>query len=93
MPVQAMADDTVALLASLDIGQVGLSGCSLGAGIALNIITSHPGRGPQGRARIGDPRQDRPSPRNARRVRIRGVRRFERWFGQAPGIVGWSGWH
>jgi pimeloyl-ACP methyl ester carboxylesterase len=43
MSVQAMADDTLALLASLGIGQADLFGYSLGAGIALNIITSHPG--------------------------------------------------
>ena len=42
MSVQAMADDTLALLASLDIGQVDLFGYSLGAGIALNLITRHP---------------------------------------------------
>jgi pimeloyl-ACP methyl ester carboxylesterase len=43
LSVQAMADDTLALLASLGIGQADLFGYSLGAGIALNIITSHPG--------------------------------------------------
>ncbi|MDX6333859.1 MAG: hypothetical protein QOG05_1199 [Streptosporangiaceae bacterium] len=43
MSVQAMASDTLALLASLGIGQADLFGYSLGAGIALNIITSHPG--------------------------------------------------
>jgi pimeloyl-ACP methyl ester carboxylesterase len=37
-----MADDTLALLASLEIGQCDLFGYSLGAGIALNIITRHP---------------------------------------------------
>jgi pimeloyl-ACP methyl ester carboxylesterase len=37
-----MADDTLALLASLGIGQADLFGYSLGAGIALNIITNHP---------------------------------------------------
>jgi pimeloyl-ACP methyl ester carboxylesterase len=42
MSVQAMADDTLALLASLGIGQADLFGYSLGAGIALNIITTHP---------------------------------------------------
>jgi len=42
MSVQAMADDTLALLASLGIGRADLFGYSLGAGIALNIITSHP---------------------------------------------------
>jgi pimeloyl-ACP methyl ester carboxylesterase len=42
MSVQAMADDTLALLASLGLGQVDLFGYSLGAGIALNIITRHP---------------------------------------------------
>ena len=42
MPVQAMAGDTLALLAGLGTGQAGLFGYSLGAGIALNIITSHP---------------------------------------------------
>jgi pimeloyl-ACP methyl ester carboxylesterase len=41
MSVQAMADDTLALLASLGIGQADLFGYSLGAGIALNIITNH----------------------------------------------------
>jgi pimeloyl-ACP methyl ester carboxylesterase len=42
MSVQAMADDTLALLASLGIGQADLFGYSLGAGIALNLITGHP---------------------------------------------------
>jgi pimeloyl-ACP methyl ester carboxylesterase len=42
MSVQAMANDTLALLASLGIGQADLFGYSLGAGIALNIITNHP---------------------------------------------------
>ena len=42
LSVQAMADDTLALLASLGIGQADLFGYSLGAGIALNIITNHP---------------------------------------------------
>jgi pimeloyl-ACP methyl ester carboxylesterase len=42
MSVQAMADDTLALLAGLGIGQADLFGYSLGAGIALNIITRHP---------------------------------------------------
>jgi pimeloyl-ACP methyl ester carboxylesterase len=42
MSVQAMADDTLALLASLGIGLADLLGYSLGAGIALNIITHHP---------------------------------------------------
>jgi pimeloyl-ACP methyl ester carboxylesterase len=42
MPVQAMADDTLALLASLGIGPGRPFGYSLGAGIALNIITNHP---------------------------------------------------
>jgi pimeloyl-ACP methyl ester carboxylesterase len=42
MSVQAMADDTLALLASLGVGRADLFGYSLGAGIALNIITSHP---------------------------------------------------
>jgi pimeloyl-ACP methyl ester carboxylesterase len=42
MSVQAMADDTLALLASIGIGQADLFGYSLGAGIALNIIASHP---------------------------------------------------
>src|SRR6266571_7890719 len=42
MSVQAMADDTLALLANLGIGQADLFGYSLGAGIALNIITNHP---------------------------------------------------
>jgi pimeloyl-ACP methyl ester carboxylesterase len=37
-----MADDTLALLASLGIGLADLFGYSLGAGIALNIITNHP---------------------------------------------------
>src|SRR6266581_6649838 len=40
--VQAMAGDTLALLANLGIGQADLFGYSLGAGIALNIITNHP---------------------------------------------------
>ena len=42
MSVQAMADDTLALLASLGIRQADLFGYSLGAAIALNIITNHP---------------------------------------------------
>jgi pimeloyl-ACP methyl ester carboxylesterase len=42
MSVQAMADDTLALLGSLGIGQADLFGYSLGAGIALNIITRYP---------------------------------------------------
>lgn len=42
MSVQSMADDTLDLLAHLRIGQVDLFGYSLGAGIALNIITNHP---------------------------------------------------
>jgi pimeloyl-ACP methyl ester carboxylesterase len=42
MSVQAMADDTLALLASLGIDRADLFGYSLGAGIALNIITRHP---------------------------------------------------
>jgi pimeloyl-ACP methyl ester carboxylesterase len=41
MSVRAMADDTLALLAQLGIGQVDLFGYSLGAGISLNIITNH----------------------------------------------------
>src|SRR5712664_2515741 len=41
MSVQAMADDTLALLASLGIGQADLFGYSLGGGIALNILTNH----------------------------------------------------
>src|SRR6266446_6790733 len=40
--VQAMDDDTVPLLASLGIRQADLFGYSLGAAIALNIITNHP---------------------------------------------------
>jgi pimeloyl-ACP methyl ester carboxylesterase len=43
MSVQSMADDTLALLARLGIGQADLFGYSLGAGIALNIVTRHPG--------------------------------------------------
>jgi pimeloyl-ACP methyl ester carboxylesterase len=42
LSVQAMADDTLALLASLGISQADLFGYSLGAGIALSIITNHP---------------------------------------------------
>ena len=42
MSVQAMADDALALLASLGIRQADLFGYSLGAAIALNIITRHP---------------------------------------------------
>jgi pimeloyl-ACP methyl ester carboxylesterase len=42
MSVQAMADDTLALLAGLGIERVDLFGYSLGAGIALNIMTNHP---------------------------------------------------
>src|SRR5258708_26629618 len=42
LSVQAMADDTLALLASLGIGRSDLFGYSLGAGIALNILTRHP---------------------------------------------------
>jgi pimeloyl-ACP methyl ester carboxylesterase len=43
LSVQAMAADTLALLARLGIGRADLFGYSLGAGIALNMITSHPG--------------------------------------------------
>ena len=43
MSVQAMAGDTLALLANLGIGQADLFGYSLGAGVALNILTRHPG--------------------------------------------------
>jgi pimeloyl-ACP methyl ester carboxylesterase len=42
MSVRAMADDTLALLARLGIGQADLFGYSLGAGIALDLITRHP---------------------------------------------------
>src|SRR5260370_39579801 len=42
MSVQAMADDTLALLASLGIRQPDLFGYSLGAAIALNVINNHP---------------------------------------------------
>jgi pimeloyl-ACP methyl ester carboxylesterase len=42
LSVRAMADDTLALLASLGIGQADLFGYSLGAAISLNIITNHP---------------------------------------------------
>jgi pimeloyl-ACP methyl ester carboxylesterase len=42
LSVQGMADDTLVLLASLGIGQADLLGYSLGAGIALNILTRHP---------------------------------------------------
>jgi pimeloyl-ACP methyl ester carboxylesterase len=42
MSVQAMADDTLALLSGLGIDRADLLGYSLGAGIALNIITTHP---------------------------------------------------
>jgi pimeloyl-ACP methyl ester carboxylesterase len=42
MSVQSMADDTLALLARLGIGRADLFGYSLGAGIALNVITRHP---------------------------------------------------
>ena len=42
LSVQAMADDTLALLASLGIPQADLFGYSLGAAISLNIITNHP---------------------------------------------------
>src|SRR5258707_8129068 len=42
LSVHAMADDTLALLASLGIGRADLFGYSLGAGIALNILTRHP---------------------------------------------------
>lgn len=41
LTVQAMADDTRALLASLGIERADLFGYSLGAGIALNLMTSH----------------------------------------------------
>src|SRR5580692_8251533 len=41
LTVQAMADDTRALLASLGIERADLFGYSLGADIALNLITSH----------------------------------------------------
>jgi pimeloyl-ACP methyl ester carboxylesterase len=43
LSVQAMAADTLALLARLGIGRADLFGYSLGAGIAMNMITSHPG--------------------------------------------------
>ncbi len=42
MSVQTMADDTLALLASLGVERADLFGYSLGAGIALNLITSRP---------------------------------------------------
>jgi pimeloyl-ACP methyl ester carboxylesterase len=42
LSVRAMAADTLALLASLGIGQADLFGYSLGAAISLNIITNHP---------------------------------------------------
>jgi pimeloyl-ACP methyl ester carboxylesterase len=42
LSVQGMADDTLALLAALGIDRVDLLGYSLGAGIALNIVTRHP---------------------------------------------------
>jgi pimeloyl-ACP methyl ester carboxylesterase len=42
MSVQTMADDTLALLTGLGIEQADLFGYSLGAGIALNIVTNHP---------------------------------------------------
>jgi len=42
MSVQTMADDTLALLASLGVDRADLFGYSLGAGIALNLITSRP---------------------------------------------------
>ena len=42
MSVQAMADDTLALLTSLGIDQADLFGYSLGAGIALNIVIRRP---------------------------------------------------
>src|SRR5260221_14467488 len=40
--VPAMADDTLALLASLGIRQADLFGSSLCAAIAPNVITNHP---------------------------------------------------
>lgn len=42
MSVQTMADDTLALLATLGLEQVDLFGYSLGAGIAVNILANHP---------------------------------------------------
>ena len=42
LSVRPMADDTLALLTSLGIGQADLFGYSLGAAISLNIITNHP---------------------------------------------------
>jgi pimeloyl-ACP methyl ester carboxylesterase len=44
LSVQTMAEDTLALLASLGIGQADLFGYSLGAAISLNIITTHPAK-------------------------------------------------
>jgi pimeloyl-ACP methyl ester carboxylesterase len=42
LSVRTMAEDTLALLASLGIDQADLFGYSLGAAISLNIITNHP---------------------------------------------------
>jgi pimeloyl-ACP methyl ester carboxylesterase len=42
MSVQTMADDTLALLTDLGVERADLFGYSLGAGIALNILTNHP---------------------------------------------------
>jgi pimeloyl-ACP methyl ester carboxylesterase len=62
MSVQAMADDTLALLARLGNGQAGLFGSTPGRGHRAAHHHQAPGRGPQGRARIGDLRPDRPAP-------------------------------
>jgi pimeloyl-ACP methyl ester carboxylesterase len=42
LSVQAMAEDTLALLTGIGIDRADLFGYSLGAGIALNIIANHP---------------------------------------------------
>ena len=78
MSVQAMADDTLALLASLGIGQADLFGYSLGAGIALNLITSHPAV--VRRAVLASVTYDKTGlhPDMSGGARIRGVRRCAR---------------
>ena len=63
MSVQAMADDTLVMLASLGIRQADLR-LQPGRGHRAEHHHQPPRRGPQGRARIGDLRRDRPPPRN-----------------------------
>jgi pimeloyl-ACP methyl ester carboxylesterase len=62
MPVQAMADDTLALLASLGIGPGRPFRLQPGRGHRAEHHHQPPGSGPQGRARIGDLRPERLAP-------------------------------